>query len=118
MSRVDKEGVILRESVIAENNVYQANVQILTVATITLPLGCPPLQFLDANGVARTVNLPTNSVKGTVIKLANTAAGVFAITVKDLTSATTVATIANGKSAEFWCNGDGTVTAWKVLLSA
>lgn len=116
MSRVDKEGVVIRESLIAESNVYQTNVQVLT-GTITMPAGAPPMQFLDANGAARTVNLPPG-VKGGFMWIYNPAAAAFSLTVKDNTSAVTIATIAQGKAALFLCNGDGTTSAWKVLLGA
>jgi hypothetical protein len=116
MSRIDKEGVVIRESVIAESNVYQQNILVLG-ATLTLGAGSPPLQFLDANGVARTVNLPPN-VKGGFMIIYNTAAGAFALTVKDNTSVSTIGSVAQGKCAMFICDGTAATTAWKVFLGA
>ena len=116
MSRIDKEGVVIRESQIAENNIMQSNIQTLT-GTITMPAGSAPLQFLDANGAARTVNLPPG-VKGGFLWMYNTAGGVFSLTVKDSTSVVTIATIAQAKAAMFICNGDGTTSAWKLFLGA
>ena len=118
MSRIDKEGVVIRESVIAENNVLQTNIQTATVATITMQAGAPPLQIIDANGAARTILLPPSTQKGGFFFFMNPAAAAFSLTIKDATNVATIATIAQGKAAMLFCNGDGTTTAWKVFLGA
>jgi hypothetical protein len=116
-SHNDIDGVTIRNCTFAEGNKFLQNVQILG-GTITLASNAASMQFLDANGAVRTVNLPSNSLKGKYIKIFNPAGAAFGLTVKDNTSTTTVATVAQGKAAEFWCNGDGTVNAWKVFAGA
>lgn len=117
MSRTDKEGINLRTSVIAEGNVFQTNIQTLGAA-VTLGPNAPPVQILDANGAARNVILPSNSIKGQFFYITNTAAGAFSLTVKDATNATLVVTVAQGKTALVVSKGDASVTAWTALLGS
>lgn len=115
MSRTDKEGVLIRESVFAEANVYQTNVQQLA-GGIVLTAKSPPVQMLDTNGVIRTVDMPSNSVKGQWFFIANMSAGAFALTIRDSTGATTICSIAQGKAALVVSSGNGTITGWRAAL--
>lgn len=118
MSRTDKEGVLIRQSVIAEANVLQSNIQVLS-AGLVLSINSPPLQFLDANGAARNVDMPNNTTKGAWYLITNTAAAAFALTVRDSTGVNTIVTVAQGKSALVFCNGSGiAASAWRTLLGA
>lgn len=117
MSRTDKEGVNIRSSVLAEGNMLGMAKQALG-ATYTIPPNAPPFQDLDANGGARTVNLPSNSVKGQFILITNYTGAANSLTVKDFTSTTTVGVVAQNKAALFISNGDGTVNAWRVVLGS
>lgn len=117
MSRTDKEGVNIRQSVIAESNVLGTSKQALS-ATTTLGTGSMPYQDLDANGGARTLNLPSNSIKGLFFIISNYTGAANSITVKDLTSTTTVVVVAQNKAALVVSNGDGTVNAWRSLTGA
>lgn len=117
MSRTDKEGVNLRFSALLDGNVLGVAKQTLG-ATLTIAPNAPPYQDLDAGGAGRTVNLPSNSVKGQFFVISNYTGGANSLTVKDFTSATTVGVVAQNKAALFVSNGDGTVNAWRCVLGA
>lgn len=79
--------------------------------------GEPFLQLLDANGVARTCNLPLETANdGKLLLIVNVAAGAFAIALQSNAGAalSPAVSVAQGKSVLAICDG----TAWRALLSA
>lgn len=117
MSRTDKEGVIIRESVIAEKNAFQMTTLTLG-GSLTIADSAPPVQFIINNGSARNWILPLGNRIGAWFLLVNRSATAVSGTVLDSTSTTTVATVAQNKSVLVVSNGDGSITSWGALLSA
>jgi hypothetical protein len=78
--------------------------------THTMVAESVPLLFLDANGAGRTVLLPPE-VRGLQFVIVNTAAGDFALTVKEDSNTTTIKVLAKGETGEFYCDG----TTWYSL---
>jgi hypothetical protein len=80
-------------------------------------IGEPYLQLLDANGVARTVNMPLEtSNDGKLMVITNVAAGAFALTIQSNAGAalSPAVSVAQGKTALLFCDG----TAWRALNGA
>jgi hypothetical protein len=77
----------------------------------------PFLQFLDANGAARTVNLPLETANdGTMLMIVNVAAGAFALTLQSNAGAalSPAVSVAQSKAVLMACDG----TAWRALVGA
>jgi hypothetical protein len=79
--------------------------------------GEPFLQILDANGVARNVNLPLETANdGKLMLIINVAAGAFALTLQSNAGAalSPAVAVAQGKAVLVFCDG----TAWRALAGA
>lgn len=81
--------------------------------TLTMQTGSPPVAVLDCNGAGRTVLLPPEA-KGLFIYMFNISGGAFSLTVKEDSNTTTIGTVAQSKSALFFCDG----TVWRLLAGA
>ncbi len=97
----------------ARANVNQLGVQTLTGAlTLTFADYNCNLLRLDPGGAARTVNLwPELEAKGMVVEIVNAADAAETITVKEDSSTTTIASIAQNRSAKLMCDG----TTWTLV---
>jgi hypothetical protein len=76
--------------------------------------GEPSIQFLDANGVARNVQLPLESANaGKILYIVNTAAGAFALTLQSNAGAalSPAVTVAQNAGAIMLCDG----IAWRAV---
>lgn len=81
---------------------------------VTLTKDSPTLQFLDANGAARNVDLPAFAdSRGLMFIIHNTAAGIFSLTVRAPGPATVVV-VAQDKGALVYSDG----VSWQGILSA
>jgi hypothetical protein len=77
----------------------------------------PFIQFLDANGAARNVNMPLETANdGAMMLIVNVAAGAFALTLQSNAGAalSPAVSVAQGKAALMFCDG----TAWRALSGA
>jgi hypothetical protein len=77
----------------------------------------PLIQFLDANGAARNVNMPLETVNdGSIMLIVNVAAGAFALTIQSNAGAalSPAVSVAQGKAALMFCDG----AAWHALSGA
>lgn len=79
-----------------------ANTQVLT-GDLTLTDDSPQIQYLDANGANRNINLPAVANTNHIFFIYNSASPAFNLVVKS--GATTVATIAQGQSGLIFSNG-------------
>jgi len=71
-----------------------------------------PIQWLDCDGAAREVDLPAEGINNHIIVIYNSSAGAYAITVKDDSATTTIATVSQGEMKIFLSNG----AAWKAVM--
>lgn len=104
------DGTEIINSIIGGHNRLRAIVQTLT-GTTAMDADMPPLIFYDPGGAAREVDLPPEA-KGLFFIIVNTADAAEAITVKDDSGVTTVASVAQAEIGVVFCNG----TTWNAFV--
>lgn len=81
----------------------------------TLTVSDPSLQFLDANGAGRNVDLPAEEASGAdglVFVLVNTTGAAFDLTVRN-DAAGTIITVSQNEAGIVFCDG----ASWKGLVA-
>lgn len=102
---------VLPPAAIARVNGFTANIETLT-GTKALAASDDFLQVLDPDG-ARTVELPPEA-EGLHYVIVNEADMAEDITVKEDAGSTTIATVSQGETGAFWCDG----TTWHAIVAS
>lgn len=101
MSRLNLEDNELRKPTVANGLRLGTLTKVLT-GPITIAADAPTMQTLDANGAARSVIMPDETVvanRGLAFFIKNGAAGAFALNIRNSGDTTTVGSIAQNLSA-------------------
>lgn len=112
MSRVNSEQSRVEGAILATKTKMGTMSKVLT-GTQVISKDMPTMLFLDANGAARNVDFPaiTDDMKGLYFVVKNTAAGAFALTLRNAAAAT-IGDLAQAESCMVVCDG----AAWHVLM--